>query len=234
MTSPNDANEHCLLCDAWSYLTSDDMVLNLTSEMIGIIVTLVLITLLGGWYVRRAAAKSFDRKWAAFRADTAASILEGQKQLDDDYFYLGQEMLRISEKPTEEINTEDLETFRRKRAACKSRGGELASIFERTHFALRETDVALAAEFISTLRVETLEKLADGFSDFEQFDTRLAMHLQGLAPLHDHEGGKAGPTYRDVLLSAARGAEKAIANIDRTRVLHLSRSHPTHGRQNSQ
>lgn len=224
MTSPNDTNESCFLCDAWGYLSSDDMVLNLTSEMIGIIATLILITMLGGWFVRRAAAKSFDRKWAAFRADTAASILESQKQLDDDYFYLGQEMLRISEKPTGEINTEDLETFRRKRAACQSRGGELASIFERAHFALRESDIAPAAEFISTLRAEILEKLADGFSDFEQFDTRLAMHLQGLAPLHDFVGKNAGPTYRDVLLSAARGAEKAIAGMDRTRVLHLGRT----------
>ncbi|SPJ26475.1 hypothetical protein [Palleronia abyssalis] len=95
MTSPSDANENCFLCDAWAYLSSDDMVLNLTSEMIGIIATLVLITMLGGRFVRRAAAKSFDRKWAAFRADTAASILESQKQLDDDYFYLGHEMLRV-------------------------------------------------------------------------------------------------------------------------------------------
>ncbi len=28
MTSPNDANENCFLCDAWAYLSSDDMVLN--------------------------------------------------------------------------------------------------------------------------------------------------------------------------------------------------------------
>lgn len=74
------------------------------------------------------------------------------------------------------------------------------------------------------MRAEILEKLADGFSDFEQFDTRLAMHLQGLAPLHDFIGEKAGPTYCDVFLSAARGAEKAIAGMDRTRVLHLGRT----------
>ena len=224
MTGSNDPNPNCLHCDAWDYLSSDDMVLNLTSEMIGIIVTLVLITLLGGWFVRRASAKSFDQKWAAFRADTAASVLKSVKHLDDDYFYLGQEMLRISEKSIERIQTEDLETFRQKRAACQSRAVELASIFERTHFALRESDVAPAAEFISTLRVEILEKLTDGFSDFEQFDTRIAMHLQGLAPLHENIGKKDGPTYRDVLLSAARGAEKSIENMDRLRVLKLGRT----------
>lgn len=224
MSIPKHAKQNCFFCDAWGYLSSDDMVLNLTSELIGIIATLVLITMLGGRFVRRAAANSFDRKWAAFRADAAASILESQKQLDDDYFYLGQEMLRISEKPTEEINTEDLETFRRKRASCQSRGSELASIFERAHFALRESDIAPAAEFISTLRAELLQKLADGFSEFEQFDTRLAMHLQGLAPLQNYVGESAGPTYRDLLQSAAGGAEKAIANMDRTKVLRLGRA----------
>lgn len=71
---------------------------------------------------------------------------------------------------------------------------------------------------------ELLDELADGFSLFEQFDARLAMHLQGLVQLHDFVAGEVGPTYRDVLLRVAQVAETSIAGMDRTRLLQLGRA----------
>jgi len=223
LSVPNNVLDHGLVSAAWSYMSSDDMLLNLTSELISIIVTLILVTMLGGWIVRRSASRSFEKKWAAFRTDLASSILEKQKELDLDYFYLGKDMIRISEKPIAEINGKDLEAFRRKRIACQSHGSDLLAFFERSHFALRARDIAPASKYISALRAEILQNLSNGFSSFEQFETRLTMHLQGLVLLQSYIGNDHGPTYMDVLQSSAKEADRLISSTDRAAVLRLGR-----------
>lgn len=199
------------------------MVLNLTSELIGIIVTLIVISMLGGWFVRRSAAKSFERKWAAFRGDLASWVLESQRQLEEDFFYLGKDMIRIAEKSIDEINAEDLGAFRRKRMVCQTRCSDLLAFFERAHFALRSRDIAPAAKYIKALRTGILLELEAGFSCFEQFDARLTMHLQGLALLQAYIGDSQGPTYKDILLSSAKEADVLIMKTDREAVLRLGR-----------
>ncbi|WP_134681932.1 hypothetical protein [Paracoccus ravus] len=196
----------------------------MTSELIGIIATLVVVSMLGGWFVRRSAARIFEQKWAAFRNDLASWILVSQKQLEEDFFYLGKDMIRIAEKPVSEINAEDIDFFRRKRKSCLIRCSELLAIFERAHFSLRTRDITPASKYITALRTEFLQKLDSGASHFEQFDARLTMHLQGLCDLQSYMVVDKGITYRDILIASANEADTEIMGTDREAVLRLGRA----------
>ena len=223
MPCPTTEIEQSLFSRGWTCLTSEDMLLNLTSEAVGILVTFLIIQLAGGWFVQRSIAKSFDKKWATFRGNLAESILERQDQLDQDYFDLGKEMKRISEKPIEGISDEDLTNFRMRREACRSGSEYLQSIFEKSHFALRDSDVEPATAYISKLRTDISEKLSDSFSVFEQFDTRLAMHAQNITPLGSYIGQDKSQTYADAMRNSAASATTLISNTDTAGILQLGR-----------
>ncbi len=167
------------------WLTLGDLALNLLSECIGIVITLVLITWIGGKLSRRWNAKNLDMKWRSYRQAMAKSLIATQTELDHLIGYLPSDIKRITSKSIDEIGSDDLAFIRERRSQINAYIKHVESFFERNHFALREQDIAPAQEYISFAVFEIAPNFKRDFSQISKFEVWLEAHCQNINPLSE-------------------------------------------------
>ena len=61
---------------AWAGFFDKGMIQNLVSEVVGIFVTLVFVSWLGGWVVARVLDRAFLRRWGEYRGYVVRRLRE--------------------------------------------------------------------------------------------------------------------------------------------------------------
>lgn len=190
------------------------MMQNLASEVVGIVVTLVFVSWLGGALVRRALERAFLRKWGEYRDYVARRLRETDDSLRTGLARLGADMAGLADKPAERLTTTDLDAYRRGYDLVLADVDYLVNFMPRHHFALADSDIGPVSDYIAFINDQIQAIFAQELS-FRSFESMLATHFQGLYTLEMQVLDRAGVTRHDLMRRSAAEAAARIGAIDR-------------------
>lgn len=193
----------------------DGMMQNLIAEGIGIIVTLVAITWIGGWIATTVARRAFEKRWAGYRRVLSNEVVWDQSEIDQDLSCLSNTMKAIAKKTNDDIELADLKYYRSKKKEIEGKINNIESLFQRAHFAFREKDIEICDEYIFYTHQEVRSVFSRNSIVFKEFDAMILSHLEGRADLNQSADRlMPGGTRRDFMISCADQAVAAIAGAD--------------------
>ncbi len=159
---------------------SSSMWENLASEAIGMIVTAILFTWIGGKIAGDVAEREFNNRWSKYRATLAQRVKQNIDDLHNRMLWLANRVNVIGNKLQDEVSPDDLATYRTDYAALERVIEELTSFTNRHHFALREADIAAAQEAFTA--ISKLRRDLETPLHLKNFEAMLASHLEGAQP----------------------------------------------------
>lgn len=190
------------------------MLQNLVSEVLGIAVTLVFVSWLGGYFVRRTLDRAFLRKWGEYRAYVGGRLREVDDNLQSGIVHLGADMEELASRPPERLTTVDLNEYRRSYDLVLADLDYLVSFMPRHHFALGDRDIGPVSDYIAFIADE-IQSIFTRELSFRNFESMLATHFYGMHRLEmqvlDHPDG----SRHDLMRRSAAAAAAKIAEIDR-------------------
>jgi hypothetical protein len=196
-----------------AFFTAEGMAGNLASELIGIVVTLIFVSWLGGAFVRRSLDQSFMRKWKLYRVHIADTLYQVDDRLRAGMIYLGTDMRQIAEKSGDAMTSTDLDEYRRDYDLVLADVDYLVNFMHRHHFALQDGDIAAVSEYISFIS-EKVESIFRRELSFRNFEGMLSTHFQGRYRLEMPVLRDGALTRHDVLRASAEDAAKKLSAVE--------------------
>ena len=197
-----------------AFLTDRSMAQNLISELVGIVVTLIFVSWLGGAFVRRSLNRAFLRKWGEYRtyiAETLASVddrlSDGLAELELGHAGRGDEAARGGED-------DDLDEYRRAYNSVTGDIDLLVNFMHRHHFALTDEDIGPISDYIAFVNADMQSIFREDVS-FRSFESLLLTHFQGRYPLSAQLFAEAGATRHAHLRASAEAAAAKLTAVDR-------------------